>query len=163
VDIEIGDNAGTTQSQRNAMLKVLKVLQRITNNGLYRLILLVAPGIGLGKLADYPGMPLALKSISSIVLAAGIIGFFSWEVIKRKMNPNQEIAPERAANREAPSGQHLGPIHVTLMRELVAMCSDDAKQALEYVANEIEVQPNLGYGTAIELAHRRRSVSGWRK
>lgn len=143
----------------------LQFFRHMDEKHIVRLVVLVGPGVLLHKVMLTIDAPPVFRAAANVLLIAGIFAFVSWRFITKKVGASldpanrddAEIHEEELVDEPAPFIP--GILHANLMNELVLMCGGQADAALELVKQEIEVNPNINYLAAVELAHRRKDVT----
>jgi len=120
---------------------------------------LLLPGILLGKLAQQLNSAPMVQTGTQVLLLAGVVVWIAWRFMEKRQERSDEALaandhPALPANTEDFPGSAKRSIS-----ELTALCGEDKVLAEKLVLQEMQVDPELTYSKALDLAIRRRIVT----
>lgn len=154
-------------SQMNPKLQ--QFVKSMDEQNWFRLLVGFGPGLIVGKLANQIGST-GLSVASGVLLAAGMGVYLAWPMVRAKMAARDEAEAEADAEAQLvherevarPLERHPAPVtgasQAAAMASLVKLCDGHADRALQLVNDELGVDPNQSYASALERALRRQEL-----
>lgn len=146
--------------------KVQKLIAAMDEKLWLRMLVLLLPGLILGKLAgQFPGLILGV--VGTVSLVVGMTAFLLWPRIRSLLlgieESNEEAGddvllegdrPTETPSVEAPAGEETAK----LMAGLLELFGGSGAQMLDAIQMELDVNSRLSYAEAVEMAHRRKQI-----
>lgn len=129
----------------------------------FRMLVCFVPGLVLGKLSNYVQDSPEMNIAASVVLVVGGAIFYFWDRIRgidESETDEVDAEPEHVVLAIPDAADRTSAVdHAVMLEFLSEHCFEPTPKALKLVKTEIEVDPTITYGQAVERAYRRMKIS----